>query len=124
MDTSFLELGSRALHPVHSAFQKRIKQHFQAQVPSATTNGEDSGERPKKKITFYLDDFFTEIHSFVKLPSTRREDHTSLEKIIGVVAEYAKKHAEKRWVSMKYVAVQWLEQWPNFKEYFPNFLPK
>ena len=25
---------------------------------------------------------------------------------------------------MKYVAVQCLEQWPNLKEYFLNFLPK
>ena len=124
VDTSFLKLGSCLLHPVHSAFQKGIKQLFQGQVPSATSNGEGSGELPKKKGTFDLDDFFTDIHSFFKLSSTRRGDYTSLESVTGVVAEYAKKHAETRWVSMKYVAVWCLKQWPNFKEYFLKFLPK
>jgi len=35
-----------------------------------------------------------------------------------------KKHAETRWVSMKYVALRCLEQWKNLKEYFLKFLPK
>ena len=43
---------------------------------------------------------------FLKLSSDKRENYTSLESITGVVAEYAKKHAETRWVSMKYVAVR------------------
>ena len=124
VDTSFLKLGSCPLHPVHSAFQKEIKQLFQRQFPSETSNSEGSGELPKKKGTFDLDDFFTDIHSFFKLSSTRHEDYTSLESFTGLVAEYAKKHAETRWVSMKYVAVRCLEQWPNLKEYFLKFLPK
>ena len=44
--------------------------------------------------------------SFLKFSSDKRENYTSLESITGVVAEYAKKHAETRWVSMKYVAVR------------------
>ena len=117
VDTSFLKLGTCSLHPVHPAFQKGIKQLFQGQVPSATSNSENSGELPKKKGTFDLDDFFTDIHSFFKLSSARLEDYTSLESVTGVVAEYAKKHAETRWVSMTYVAVRCLEQWPNLKEF-------
>ena len=124
VDTSFLKLGSCSLHPVHTAFHKGIKQLFQGQIPSATSNSEDSGEVPKKKGTFDLDDFFTDIHFFFKVSSARREDYTSLEGVTGAVAEYAKKHAETRWVSMKYVAVRCLEQWPNLKEYFLKFLPK
>ena len=124
MDTSFLKLRSCSLHPVHSAFQKGIKQLFQGQVPSATSNSDGSGELPKKKETFDLDNFFTDIHSFFKLSSARREDYTSLESVTGVVAEYTKKHAETHWVFMKYVAVWCLKQWPNLKEYFLNFLSK
>ena len=44
--------------------------------------------------------------------------------IAGVTAEYMKKHAETRWVSMKYVALRCLEQWENLKEYFLKFLPQ
>ena len=96
VDTSFLKLASCSLHPVHSAFQKDIKQLFQGQVPSTTSNSEVSGELPKKKGTFDLNNFFTDIHSFFKLSSARGEDYTSLESVTGVVAEYAKKHAETR----------------------------
>ena len=100
MDTFFLKLGSCSLHPIHSAFQKGIKQLFQGQVPSATSNSEGSGELPKKKETFDLDNFFTDIHSFFKLPSARCEDYISLESVTGVVAEYAKNLAEACRVSM------------------------
>ena len=44
--------------------------------------------------------------------------------VTGVVAEYAKKHAETRWVSMKSVAIRRLEQWKNLEEYFLRYLPK
>ena len=90
VDTSFLNLGSCSLHPVHSAFQKGIKQLFQGQFLSRTSNSEGSGELPNKKGTFDLDDFFTETHSIFKLSSARHEDYTSLESVTGVVTEYAK----------------------------------
>ena len=67
VDTSFLKLGSCSLHPVHSAFQMGIKQLFQRQVPSAASNSEGSGELPKKKGIFNLDDFLTDIHSFFNI---------------------------------------------------------
>ena len=63
VDTSFLRLVSCLLHPVHSALQKGIKQLFQGQVSWATSNNEGSGELLKKKGTFDMDDFFTDICS-------------------------------------------------------------
>ena len=105
VDTFFLKLGSYSRHPVHSAFQRGIRQLFLGQVPSATSNSEGSGGLPQKRGTFDLDDFFTDIHSFFRLSSARREDYTSQESVTGVVAEYAKKHSETRRVSMKYAAV-------------------
>ena len=71
-----------------------------------------------------MDDFFADICSFFKHSNARCEDYTSLESVTGVVAEYTKKQTETCWVSMKYVAVQCLEQWSNLKEYFLKFLPK
>ena len=93
VDKSFPILESCSLHPVHSAFQKGIKQLFQGQVPSATSNSGGSGELPKKKGTLDLDDFFTDIHSFLKLSSAICEDYTSLENVTDVIAEYTQKHA-------------------------------
>ena len=61
---------------------------------------------------------------FFKLSSARREDYASLENVMNVVAQYAKRYVETQWLSMKYVALCLLEQWPNLKEYFLNFLPK
>ena len=124
MDTSFLQAGIMFTPSSSLSISEGIKQLFQGQVPSATSNSEGSGELPKKKGTFDVDDFFTDTHSFFKLSSARREDYTTLESVTGVAAEYAKKHAETRWVSMKYVAVRCLEQWPNLKEYFLKFLLK
>ena len=74
--------------------------------------------------SFDLDDYFTDIHFFFKLSSARREDYAALESIMNVVAEYAEKHTETRWLSMKYVALRCLEQWSNLREYFLNCLPK
>ena len=117
IDTSFLKLGSCSLHPVHSAFQKGIKKLFQGTIETTPETSD------KKKGRFDLDDFFQDIHFFFKLSSTRREDYASLQEVTGITAEYAKKHAETRWVSMKYVALRCLEQWPNLKEYFLTYLP-
>ena len=56
--------------------------------------------------------------------SAKREDYTNLVDITNLVAEFANKHIETRWLSMKYVAVRILEQWVNLKEYFLTFLSK
>ena len=114
INTSFLRIGTCSLHPTHTAFRKGIKSLY-----SNTIN--ISGE---KESTFDLDDFFNDLHFFFKLSSARREDYASLENATNVVAQYAKKHVETRWLTMKYVALRLLEQWPNLKEYFLNFLPK
>ena len=125
--TSFLKLGSCSLHPVHNAFQDGVKKVYQGVVP-LTENEKEKLAKNKdlviKPKTFDIDDFFCDVHFFFKLSSARREDYASLEELTGVAAEYAKKHGETRWVSMKYVAVRCLEQWKNIEEYFLKFLPK
>ena len=44
--------------------------------------------------------------------------------ITGVVGKYEKKYFSARWLSLKFVAVQLLEQWENLAEYFLKFLLK
>ena len=68
----------------HTAFSKGIKS-----VYSNTINV--SGE---KESIFDLDDFFSDLHFFFKLSSSRQEDYASLENITNVVAQHAKKHVE------------------------------
>ena len=126
-NTSFLKLGSCSLHPVHGAFEKGVKQFYDGTLPHTEKEKQqllkdkDLVIKPK---TFDIDDLFIDIHFFFKLSSARREDYASLVELTGVVAEYAQKHAETRWVSMKKVAVRCLQQWPNLEEYFLRYLPK
>ena len=97
----FLDLGTSSLHLVHTAFRKGLS-----------------------KFRFEFDDFFNDIHFFFKLSSARREKYASLQTITNVAAEYDKQHTSTRWLSMKYVCIRILEQLPNLKEYFLEFLPK
>ena len=60
--------------------------------------------------TFDLHDFFKDLNFFFKLSSARWESYASLENVTNVVAQYAKKHVETWWLSMKYVALRLLEQ--------------
>lgn len=97
INTSFLRIGSCSLHPVHTAFAKGIKKLF---VGTITLDQVEL----IKTATFDLDEYFNDIHFFFKKSSAHREDYKSLEKVTGIVAEYAKRHAETRWLTMKYEA--------------------
>ena len=115
INTSFLRIGTFSLHPTHTAFRKSINSLY---LNTINISGE-------KESTFdHLGDFFNNLHFLFKLSSAKWEDYASLENVTNVVAKYAKKHVEMWWLSMKYVALHLLEQWPNLREYFLNFLPK
>ena len=108
----YIQLTQKGYRKVSKGYRKGIKKFY-----SGKFNAEESQY-------FDLNDLFNDIHFFLKLSNARREDYGSLEAITNVVAEYAKKHTETRWISMKYVALRYLDQWINLKEYFLNFLPK
>ena len=55
-DTTFLQLGTCSLHPVHTAFSKGVKALFKCEVTIS--------EEEKKKVNFDLDDFFQDLHFF------------------------------------------------------------
>ena len=100
INTSFLRIGTCSLHTIHTAFRKYIMSLFSNIVNI-------SG---RKESTFDLHDFFNDLNFFFKLSSARWESYASLENVTNVVAQYAKKHVETWWLSMKYVAVRLLEQ--------------
>ena len=114
INTSFLRIGTFSLHLTHTDFRKSINSLYLNTIKI-------SGE---KESAFDLGEFFNNLHLLFKLSSARWEDYFSLENVTNVVAQYAKKHVEMWWLSMKYVALHLLEQWPNLREYFLNFLPK
>ena len=114
----FLQIGTCSLHPVHSAFSKAVTKFFQCSFKDISSSEKD------KIGSFNLDDFFQDLHFFFKRSSARREDYKSLECVTGVTGEYMKRHAETRWVGMKYVALRVLEQWQNITNYFLEFLPR
>ena len=60
---------------------------------------------------------------FFKYSSARREDYKGMEELTNVTAEFAKKHVDTRWLSVKLACVRVLEQWDNLCEYFLTFLP-
>ena len=100
-NSSFLNLGTCSLHPVHTAFKTGLQE-----------------------LNFPYDSFFHDLSFFFHLSSARREDYKKLEDITDVTAHYVKKHGPTRWLSMKNVGVRVLEQKENLSEYFLNFLPK
>ena len=100
-NTSFLQLGTCTLHPVHTGIKNCLQES-----------------------DFPYDSFFHDLSFFFHLSSARREDYKSLEEITHVTAHYVKKHGPTRWLSMKQVGVRVLEQIENLSEYFLNFLPK
>ena len=97
--TSFLDVSTCSSHPF--AFRKRIK-----------------------KVGIDLEEFFYDIHFFFKYSSAHRKDYAFVEEPIEVAAQYAMKHTENRWFTMKSDAVRILQQWKNLKEYFLKFLLK
>ena len=99
--TAVLKLGSCLLHKVHTGYCKGIK-----------------------ALKFDLNQFFYDIHYFLKLSSACREDYKHLEGTANLIAVYALKHSSICWLSMKYVAVRILKQCDNLLAYFIDFLPK
>lgn len=100
-DKSFLDIDTCTLHKVHTSFKKGVS-----------------------SLPIDIDSFAVNLHGFFKLSSARREDYRNLEALTSVTSQYVLRHSSVRWLTMKYVVVRIIEQWPNLKEYFLKFLPK
>ena len=72
---------------------------------------------------FNFDEFFCNIHFFFKLSSGRREDLKDMENITSISVQYALRHVETRWLSVKGVVVRIINAWENLCQYFLKFIP-
>ena len=72
-NTSFLDMETCSLHPVHTTFRKGVL-----------------------KLEMNVDEFFHDIFFFFKHSSACREDYASVEEVTEVVARYAMQHTETR----------------------------
>ena len=115
----------------HLAFQRRLQSHFATEgspfldICTCSLHSIHNGfSKGVKVIDFDLEQFIVNINSFFKLSSARREDYSKLEGVTQLPPHFSLKHSSTRWVTLKKVTVQILEQWENLTEYFLNFLPK
>ena len=100
--TSFISMGSCALHTTNNAFGEGIK---------------------CLKAVIDLDQFAIDMHFFFKYSSARREDYAKMEGLTSVVAVYLLRHCSTRWLSIDRVLVRIIEQFDNLYEYFINQVP-
>ena len=64
------------------------------------------------------------MHSCVKLSGARPKDYTKLQKLTEVAAQYVLRYSSMRWLTMKYVVIRIIHQWPNLEEFFLRFISK
>ena len=76
------------------------------------------------QLPINIHNFAVNLHDFCKLSSARYKDYSHQEDMTEVTAHYFLRHSSVCWLTMKYVLIRIIEQWPNLKEYFITFLSK
>ena len=131
-------MGSYLLHlgidgpNVNLKFQKDLKTHFKEScdkefldiLTCTLQKVHTSFKQGVLQLPIDIDNFAVNLHGFFKLSRARHEDYSHLEDATEVTAHYVLRHSSVRWLTMKYVLVRIIEQWPNLKEYFITFIPK
>ena len=92
---SFFNIDICLLHKVHGSFKHGIE-----------------------SLPIDIDQFAVDLHGFFKLSSVQREEYKEIEDITDVTAHYALRHSSVRWLTLKLVPVQIIEQWKNLRAYF------
>ena len=91
----FFNIDICLLHKVHGSFKHGIE-----------------------SLPIDIDQFAVDLHGFFKLSSVQREEYKEIEDITDVTAHYALIHSSVRWLTLKFVPVQIIEQWENLRAYF------
>ena len=98
LNTNIISIGTCPLHIVHNSF-------------SAAVN----------VLNFKIDSFIIDVNFFFKLSAGRRADYQQIEDFTEIISRFIQKHSSKRWVTLKKISAQILEQHKNLCEYFLNF---
>ena len=101
LNTTILSIGTCPLHIVHNAFRAGVN-----------------------SLGFNIDSFVIDVNFFFKLSAARRADYKSMEEFTEVISHFIQKHSSTRWVTLRKICAQLLEQFKNLTGYFLNFLPK
>lgn len=101
LNTSILSIGTCPLHIVHNAFRAGVN-----------------------KLNFGIDSFAIDVNFFFKLSTARRADYREMVEFTEVISRFIQKHSSTRWVTLRKICVQILEQYENLRRYFLTFLPK
>ena len=75
------------------------------------------------KDSVNVDQFAIDLHFFVKLSATRREDYRGTSELTDVTMHYVIKHWQTHWLSLHKVLGRIIEQYENLKGYFLKTLP-
>ena len=100
--TTFIYLGTCALHTVNNVFGKLVKELSEI---------------------VYLDQMTIDFHFFFKYSAGRREDFQDVSNVTGVLTQHLEKHCFSRLISHDKFLVKLIEQFPNLVEYFLKTLP-
>ena len=76
-----------------------------------------------KKLDFNVDSFAIDVNFFFKLSAARRADSIDIGSLTEFISHFFLKHSSMRWVILKRVCVQLLEQFESLKRFFLEFLP-
>ena len=101
LKTTLLSIGTCPLHIVHNAFRAGVN-----------------------RSNFSIDSFAIDVNFFFKLSAARRADYREVEELTEIMSRFIQKHSSTRWVTLRKICVQILEQYKNLREYFLTFLPK
>ena len=93
----FLDVVTCSIHIANNAFSEGIK---------------------CLKNSVKVDQFPIDLHFFVKLSATRREDYRGVSESTDVTMHYVIKHFQTNWLSLDKVLGRIIEQYENLKEYF------
>ena len=63
-----------------------------------------------RTLDFNIDTYNVDINFFFKLAAARRADYLDMEVFTEVISNFIQKHSSTRWVTMKKVCVQLVEQ--------------
>ena len=93
----FLDVVTCSIHIANNAFSEGIK---------------------CLKNSVKVDQFPIDLHFFVKLSATRREDYRGVSESTDVTMHYVIKHFQTNWLSLDKVLGRIIEQYENLKEHF------
>ncbi|XP_065677645.1 uncharacterized protein LOC136092905 [Hydra vulgaris] len=95
-----ISIGTCPLHIVHNAFRAGVN-----------------------VLNFNIDSFAIDVNFFFKHSAARRSDYRQIENLTEIILHFIQRHSSTRWVTLRRICSQILEQHKNLCKYYIKFLP-